>query len=202
MRKALVGGAVAALAAMAGQAGADILISNLPGNDGSQTAGINASSRTKGMGFEMPAGTDYFLDEVILRLDISDVNIVPMIEIFDDSGGVPGSSLTVLDNPGSFSLGIDNYSFTPSGSFTLQAGESYWIVASSAVGTYSWKASSPSQTPTGIATHTGATFGAYPPRSTSSILTTYEMVGTVVPAPGALAVLSLGGLAVARRRRA
>jgi MYXO-CTERM domain-containing protein len=195
-------GAVLALVLAAGQASADVIISNHPGNDGSQTAGIDGSSRTKGMGFAMPSGTDYFLDSVVLRLNITNADVEPRIEIFSDSGGVPGSSLTTLSNPSIDALGIGDYSFMPAADFVLSADTSYWIVASSGNGiTYDWKASSPSQTPTGLATHTGATFGAYPPQNTSSILTTYMINGTAVPAPGAAALLAVGGLAATRRRR-
>jgi len=201
MRRRIVEGTSLAVVMLAGHANADVLISNLPGDDGSQTAGINDGSRTKGMGFTMPSGPGYFLDELILRLEIDDVSVVPVIEIFSDAGGVPGTSLTTLDNPDTFSSGIANYSFTSSDQFTLDGDTSFWIVASSASLTYDWKASGPSQTPTGIATHLGATFGTFPPTSPSGILTSYELQGTLVPAPSALAMLSLGGLAAARRRR-
>ena len=61
MRKlALLIGAGAAFA-LTMSASADLLISNWPGNDGSQTAAINDGSRTKGMGFTMPGGTGYYL---------------------------------------------------------------------------------------------------------------------------------------------
>lgn len=201
MIRTVLGSATLALAIVAGQASADVIISNHPGNDGSQTAGINNSSRTKGMGFAMPAGDGYYLDSVVLRLNITDLSVQPKIEIFSHSGG-PGSSLIVLDNPTINTLGIGDYTFTPPSQFVLDASTSYWIVASSAnSATYDWKASSPSQTPTGVATHIGATFGAYPPRSSSSILTTYYINATPVPTPAAGALLALGGLAAARRRR-
>lgn len=176
------------------------IISNYPGNDATQSAGINDSSRTKGMGFTMPSGLGYTLDAVTLRLEITDTAVSPVIQIFSDAGGVPGAALTTLDNPGSFAAGIGDYAFTPSSSFTLDADTSYWIVASSSLSTYSWKASSPAETPTGLATHLGATFGAFPPSSSSGILNTYFVDATVVPAPGSLALLGLAGLAVRRRR--
>ena len=200
MRKlALLIGAGAAFA-LTMSASADLLISNWPGNDGSQTAAINDGSRTKGMGFTMPGGTGYYLDGVLARLNITDVNVQPVFEMFSDAGG-PGTSLMVLDSPGGYTLGIGDYTFTPPSQFTLDPGTTYWIVASAAgAATYDWKASSPSQTPTGLATHVGATFGAYPPRNTSSILVTYELYGTLIPAPSSLALLGLGGLALRRRR--
>ncbi len=165
--------AAAAAFTVSAQTMAEVIISNHPGNDGTQTAGINESTRTKGMGFTMPGGSDLTLDAVTMRLDINSVDVAPVVEIYSDGGGAPGALLTTLVNPASFSLGIDDYAFAPDGSFTLVGGETYWIVASSASGTYDWKASSPAETPTGLATHVGATFGAYPPASSSSILTTY-----------------------------
>lgn len=201
MVRAISRGAVLALVVAAGQVSADVIISNYPGNDGSQTAGINGTTRTKGMGFTMPGGDGYYLDSLVMRLNITDVNVIPRIEIFSHSGG-PFSSLITLDNPVIDTLGLGDYTFTPPSQFVLQADTSYWIVASSAnASTYDWKASSPSQTPTGVATHLGATFGSYPPRTSSSILTTYELNGTPVPAPGAAGLLALGGLFAARRRR-
>lgn len=176
------------------------IISNHPGNDGTQSAGINDATRTKGMGFTMPSGLGYTLDGVTLRLNITDTSVSPLIQIYSDAGGVPGAALTTLDNPGSFGVGIADYQFTPSSTFALDADQSYWIVASSSVSTYSWMASSPAQTPTGLATHLGATFGAFPPSSTSGILNSYFIDATIVPAPGSLALLGLAGLAVRRRR--
>jgi MYXO-CTERM domain-containing protein len=201
LSKTVIGGATLALLFVAGQAAAVELISNYPGNDGSQTAGINASTRTKGMGFAMPAGVDYFLDEIVLRLGITDTAVKPVVELYTDAGG-PGTPLTTLVDPGGYVLGIGDYSFTPAGDFVLEADTNYWIVASAAndINVYDWKASSPSEVPTGIATHIGATFGTYPPQNSSSILVTYFMNGTPVPAPGSFALLGVGALALRRRR--
>jgi len=113
--------------------------------------------------------------------------------------------LTTLDNPAFGAVGIANYDFTPSGSFTLLANTTYWLVASGTVNgdRYDWKASSPGVTPTGLATHAGATFGTagLPPTGTSSILNSYALNGSLVPTPAALALIGLGGLARSRRRR-
>ena len=165
--------AAAAALTLSAHTMADVIISNHPGNDATQTAGINATSRTKGMGFTMPAGSGMDLQSITMRLDFDTVDVIPLVEIYSDSGGVPGTLLTTLDNPAILDVGINDYAFTPSSSFTLEGGETYWIVASSVSGTYDWKASSPAQIPTGLATHRAATFGAYPPVGTSSILTTY-----------------------------
>lgn len=196
--------AAVVVAMLAGQASADVLITNLPGNDGSQSAALQGG-RIKAMGFTMPAGQDYFLDSADVRLNVTGPGVDPLVRIFDDAGGVPVSELAELQDP-ALSVGIDTYSFTPSSPFILEAGQTYWLVVYNAGGDgLDWKASSPGETPTGLASHAGSLFsttsGPNPPTGTSSILTSYAIQGTVVPAPAALSMLALGGLACARRRR-
>jgi hypothetical protein len=158
------------------------LISNLDGNDGTQSANLN-DTRNKGMGFTMPAGDDYTLDYVTLRLETA-AGIAPIVEIWSNAGGVPGAAIETLTNPTFASSGIANYDFTSTG-ITLTAGESYWIVAYGPAGVagYNWKASSPAQIPTGLATHLGATFDTDgpPPTTTSSIICSYSVTATQVP---------------------
>lgn len=157
------------------------LISNLDGNDGTQSAGLN-DTRNKGMGFTLPAGDDYTLDYVTLRLDTA-AGIAPIVEIWSNAGGVPGAAIETLSNPTFAPSGIANYDFTSSGT-TLTAGETYWIVAYGPVGAagYDWKASSPAQFPTGIASHFGATFDTNgpPPTTTSSIICSYSVTASLV----------------------
>lgn len=159
------------------------LISNLPGNDGTQSATLN-DTRNKGMGFTMPAGQDYTLEYVTLRLRTSAAGATPIVEIWTNSGGVPGAVIETLTGPALAPSGIASYDFTSSGT-TLVGGTSYWIVAYGPAGatTYDWMASSPAQTPTGLATHLGATFDTNgpPPTTTSSILCSYSVTGTLVP---------------------
>jgi len=158
------------------------LISNLPGNDGTQSAALS-STRNKGMGFTMPAGQDYILDYVTLRLATTAATS-PIVELWTNVGGLPGTAIETLTNPTIAPSGTANYDFTSSGT-TLTAGESYWIVAYAAVGAagYDWKASSPAQIPTGLATHLGALFDTNgpPPTTNSSILCSYSVTGTLVP---------------------
>jgi hypothetical protein len=159
------------------------LISNLPGNDATQSADLN-STRNKGMGFTMPAGLDYTLDYVTLRLETTAAGSTPIVEIWTNAGGVPGAMIETLTSPVLPPSGIAEYDFTSAGT-TLVAGTSYWIVAYGPAGVpgYNWKASSPSQTPTGLATHLGATFDTNgpPPTSPSSILCSYSVTATLVP---------------------
>jgi hypothetical protein len=170
-------------AAVAPVARADELISNLDGNDASQSAGLN-DLRNKGMGFTMPA-TEYTLESATLRLATFGPNTNPIVEIWDDVGGNPGTPLVTLINPVFASSGIANYDFIPPGTFTLEANTTYWLVAYGPVGAdaYDWKASSPAVTPTGIATHAGAKFdtNGAPPTTNSSIICSYAVNGSTGP---------------------
>jgi len=184
---------------------ADIIISNLDGNDGSQTADID-DLRTKGMGFTMPSGDGYYIDSATLRLETFGPDITLFVEIWSNAGGVPGVHLFSLDSPSFNPSGIANYDFTAGSDFILEADTTYWLVAyGTADGDrVDWKASSPSQTPTGVATHAGATFGTSgpPPTNNSSILTSYAINATLVPAPAVGLVFGVGVIALRRRRRA
>jgi hypothetical protein len=174
----------AALSALAaGPAAADLIIGNLPGNDGTQSASLGGT-RLKAMGFTMPRGEDFQLDDVILRLNIGGgTDVVPSVVIHEDAAGVPGNPLVTLDNPPITAIGINNYTFIPPGRFTLEQDTTYWLVVNKASGANSmgWMASSPAQTPTGAATHAGSLWT--PSWSSSAIINSYEVNGTRVGAP-------------------
>ena len=159
------------------------LISNLPGNDGTQSASLS-DLRVKAMGFTMPAGDDYMLDYVTLRLETTGAVPAPIVEIWTNSSGQLGSLVETLTNPTFAASGIAEYDFASVGA-TLTAGAGYWIVAYGPAGapTYSWKASLPAELPTGLATHLGALWGTGgpPPTGGSSIVCSYSVTGTQVP---------------------
>ncbi|MBU0638365.1 MAG: PEP-CTERM sorting domain-containing protein [Planctomycetes bacterium] len=184
---------------------ADVLLSNLNGNDGTQSADLD-NLRNKGMGFTMPSGLGYTLDKATLRLETFGANVQPIVQVWDDVAGLPGTPLITLNNPTFSTSGIANYDFTPGGTFTLDADMTYWLVAyGTATGDrYDWKASSPAQLPSGLATHVGALFDTNgpPPTTSSSIICSYAIEGTIVPEPSVgLGLACVGALAVARRRR-
>lgn len=169
-------------------AAADVLISNHPGNDGTATSlnGAGGSIDSKAVGFTMPAGMDYFLDQITLRLTINDAANDPSVAIWSDVGGAPSAALVTLTNP-TFAVGAAaDYVFVPSSQFTLQAGQTYWIMVynqSAGADSFLWMASSPAQTPSGSATHVGYLFSYTlpPPTGTSSTFNTYLLEGTTVP---------------------
>jgi hypothetical protein len=196
-------------------ASADVLISNLPGNDltstfmnappgGSNGGGVHDS---KAAGFTMPAGNAYFLDYVDLRLNYFNTSSVPVVQIYSNASGVPGSVLATLDAP-PVVVGPGTFRFTPSSSFTLDPSTTYWAVVwnnATVANSFQWFASSPSQVPTGLATNAGYRFsnGPPPPTGTSTTLNSYEVGGTVIPEPvsAATALLGIGAVAFLSRRR-
>ncbi len=168
---------------------ADVIISNMPGNDGTGTflnGDTHSLDNSKAAGLIMPAGTDYFLDNVVMRLEILDAANNPVVQIWSDAGGVPGVSLITLTNP-SFTIGgIFSYTFTPPSQFTLEAGQTYWVLIhndSPGDDRFEWYANSPAITPTGIATNAGYLYstGPPPPTASSSYLNSYEVNGSQVP---------------------
>lgn len=201
--------AAMAVAAAVPMASADVILGNYPiTNDGTQTADVD-NLRQKALRFTMPAGVDYNITSIVLRLGNYHATDVPILEIRDFNGtttspgaGVVGSFIAPL---GGGAANAD-YSFAPSGSITLLAGSSYWIVlrGDSAATSFDWKAASPGVTPTGIATFgpgnlftsNGGTTWA-----TSTTLTSFVINGTPVPAPGVLAMIGVAALVGSRRRR-
>ncbi len=220
------GSGVAAVAACvllgpAGRARADVIINNFPGNDAGGSF-LNAPAGgalpgqvqgSKAAGFTMPAGDDYTLSGVQLRLTLFDrTTVVPVIAIYDtNAAGKPGTPLVTLTNPDFAVLQMPtDYTFTPPAPFTLSHGATYWIVASNnavAANSYLWLASTPPVTPTGIATSAGFLFdnGPPPPVTPSTSVNTYAVIASPVPEPSTLMLTGLaaaGLLGCARGRRA
>lgn len=187
----------AAMAFTAGASG-DIITGNFSAAVGTGTAfGGTATTQYKAFGFTMPA-TPYFLDNVILSLNFAGLG-TPRVSIWSGAA-TPTTELTVLNNPGSLT-GQGNFTFTPSGSFTLNAGETYWVhmvaVPVSGGPSFLWDGTAPSTVPTGLATAVGYIFNG----ASSTFRNRLEVNGTAVPAPAAAALLGLAGLVAARRRR-
>lgn len=184
---------------------AAVLIGNLPQNNDNGGAFPASSTSVKALAFTLPAGNNYSLDNAILRLGDYESGDVPLVQIRNDVGGSnPGSTvLASFTNPTAQGAGIFNYTFTPTSPFTFAAGTKYWLYVTSTSGQFNWNASSPSITPTGIATSSGARVstnsgGSF---SNSTILNSFQINATEItgpvastPEPSAIAALSLFGL--------
>jgi hypothetical protein len=194
----------AAAAAFTTSASAVTLISNMPGNDATQTAGVS-TLRGKGMAFTTAAGTPYIINSVDVRLNVpTPATMNPILQLFSDTGAnLPGTALHTFTDPVFTTPGINTYTFT--GNFLMSASTKYWLVMFAEAGssTFDWKASSPAQTPTGIATHSGSLFttNSGSTWTVSTTLTSYSIQATAVPEPATMAALAIGMAAVIRRRK-
>ncbi|MEN0021240.1 MAG: choice-of-anchor R domain-containing protein [Planctomycetota bacterium] len=205
--------AAVVLAAGASLASAQVaLIGNLPAPGASLSFGsqINSSGAAKAYSFTMPAaGDDYFLETVDVAITSFTAGDSVTFSIRADDGSLnpTGSTLgsVTVTSDGSTTEGIFSLDFAQS--VTLEAGSLYWLRADLAAGSASgigWGRESPAVAPTGFIADTGG----YRFRSSSnanwggsSVFNTFQINGSVVPTPGAAAILGLGGLAAARRRR-
>ncbi len=207
---------------------ADIIFGNLSGftNDNGQSGGGTTISPTSGkaIGFTMAAAS-YELTSVTLRLrNIAQVGTdVPLVRLYTNAAGIPGTSLGTLTNPAFVNqTTATNYVFTPAASITLNAGVSYFIVVLQAASSspdlgFNWLNGDPTVTPTsaaGIATTPTAVFGSsnnpgtWSAGSTSGNYNWFQIDGTLaaVPEPGSFAtlagaaVLALGCFVRSRRR--
>ncbi len=201
----LIPGLVLGFVAAATNASANIVISNLNGNDGFQTQGLNVT-RKKGMAFLVDSSSVYRIQSATLRLEVVDETMTPILTLHEDSGSdKPAAVIGTFTNPSSYSLGIANYTFE--GSFLVQPSTKYWIqlsgVGASNQRDFDWKGSFPAQTPSGDWSHAGSRFTDDGGQSwaNSVILNTYEIKATAVPEPATMAALGLGVLAVVRRRK-
>ena len=181
---------------------AAVLIGNLPPTDDNLSTPITTSI-IKALPFTLPAGNNYSLDNVILRLENYGTGEAPLVQIRNDVGGSnPGSTvLASFTNPTPQGAGNFDYTFTPTGPFTFTAGTKYWLYVTSTSGDFDWSASSTIQTPTGIATFSGARFGSEEIFFDSTVFNSFQINATEItgpvastPEPGAIAALSLFGL--------
>ncbi|AKE66601.1 hypothetical protein MYAER_4279 [Microcystis aeruginosa NIES-2549] len=183
---------------------AAVLIGNLPQTNDNNSNSISTSN-VKALAFTLPAGNNYSLDNAILRLGGYATGETPLVQIRNDVGGSnPGSTvLASFTNPTPQGAGNFNYTFTPTSPLTFTAGTKYWLYVASTSGGFDWNASSPSKTPTGIATSSGTQFSNnsgtsfFPGGSFNSFqINATEITGPVAstPEPSVIAALSLFGL--------
>ncbi|MFM7442230.1 MAG: choice-of-anchor R domain-containing protein, partial [Snowella sp.] len=111
-------------------------IGNVPTDDGSSSILSSTSgSNIKAVSFTQGSGPDYSLDDVVLRLGNYDTSDSFSVEIRNNAGTNPGS--TVLASlslaPGETPQGSTNayYRFIPNSSFTFQpSNDTYWLYLS------------------------------------------------------------------------
>ena len=132
------------------------LIGNLPQTNDSGFRTMSSStggSNVVAVGFTLPTGTDYALQNAVLRLSSYDSTDDFNVQIRNDGGTNPGS--TVLANfnlPGSQGTGIFDYTFSSSTAFNFQQNTKYWLyvdisAGSGGEGSIEWRRSTPAITP-------------------------------------------------------
>ena len=142
----------------------------------------------------------------------------PVLRIYADSAktstnpnGTTLQSVT-FTKPTSSSDNFGNFTFTPTSAFTFLADTRYWLSLFSSTGSFTWRASNPGITPTGISginyNGVGVSGDSGTSYSTSSnTINTFQInataagAATAVPEPASLPgyIVFLGGLLAARK---
>ena len=81
--------------------------------------------------FTLPVGTDYTLDDAILRLSRtqrSDPKPVISLHSDDAGGSAPGTTLATLSNPTFPDNSMHDFTFTPADTVTLSSNTTYWLL--------------------------------------------------------------------------
>ncbi len=203
-----------------GSASAEVVISNLDGNDQSASTLVGNLKRSKAIGFTMAGADAYLLGSVVLRLAVSDTTETIGAALFGESAGAPTGTALVNFTIPAFSVGTQNYTLLPDADFVLQPLTTYFLVAygtsqGSSTSYIDWLAGFPAVVPTGLATYAGAFAdntgaAAVPPSQASSTINSFAVNATAVntnavPEPGSLSLLVLAAFAAGAaqfRRRA
>ncbi|WP_310481305.1 choice-of-anchor R domain-containing protein [Chamaesiphon sp. VAR_48_metabat_403] len=203
--------------AFSSSATAATLIGNLPQNRDFYSFNIQPSE-SEALSFTLPTGSNYNLDNIILRLESYQSSAdTPKLQIYADSAktstspnGTTLQSVTFA-NPTSTSAAVGNFTFTPNSAFTFLADTRYWLRLSNSTDFLSWKGSEPVITPTGIpgitfnsskiSLNNGASYLDVNPIPTFQINATAAGAATAVPEPTSLPgyITLLGGLLAARK---
>jgi hypothetical protein len=180
----------------------------------SNTVGYLNSSQSnqfEAQGFTLGGSTDYNVTSVALGLG-SAGSPAPLVRIFSDISGAPGSALATFSLSGGPVAALNIYNFT--GSFTAAKNTSYWVVLSNTNSasqeSYEWYSNDDFTSPTGqngsgisyLGTKESDNGGAW--QSTLPSLS-IGVTAEAVPEPSTYALLALAaaglGAHVLRRRR-
>ncbi len=189
------------------------------GQDGSSVGNLEPGG--KAIGFTM-GDTAFFLDSVQVRLRTGSTlpeagDMTFAIYNSTTSGSIKPSTLAVtLTDPALVTSTTQSYTLTPESTFTLEANTTYWLVAFSdtTASNFGWAFDNPDSVTTTNGVTVPAGSGSNPPAGwffaqnpasndvnapntwtgTSSISNDAVIQGTVVPEPGALALLAAGGM--------
>jgi len=204
-----IGYLVAALWALASgtAAPAQVILSNYPPTNDTNTTAIVNNLRWKALSFSVPAGPDLPIGDLTVRLGNYDtIADAPLFQIRDHTGSItmPGTMILATFNaPAPNGTANQDYTFTPSSPFSLVGGTSYWIVLTGvAGGNFDWRGSSPAITPTGLATYGGQSlFTANGGTTWTTSATINSLHWVVAPEPTSVILTGLGAGAFWRLRR-
>ena len=161
----------------------EVILGNLPGNDGTWTSIRGqldpGTADSKAVGFTMPSEGTFTLEEVVLRLEILDPSSDPVVQIYDDDRGLPSTPLVTLEDP-ELAVGLTDFIFTLLTPLTLEPNTSYWLVVwneSLGADIFRWQASVPNVVPIGIAGFVDFLFdfGPPPPMTPSSVFNSFAL---------------------------
>ena len=133
-------------------ASAATVLSNA-GSPASNSHNVALGGTIYASGFTVPAGPDYQLNSATLSLARwINIGASATANLYSDSSGSPGSLVVSLGSASPSSTSFGNYTFT--GSTTLNAGSTYWLVVT---GT-NLKIRRATAVPTGVFTDAGTRF--------------------------------------------
>lgn len=207
---------LASTLAFTGSASAVALIGNYPPTNDLEFSFI-IPSLSQAHGFTLPTGSNYNLDNIVLRLELYQSSTdTPLLQIYADpsktSTNPNGASLqsVTFTKPTSSSDAINNFTFRPTGAFTFLADTRYWLRLSESTEDLFWVGSDPGITPTGISgiTFNGArsSFDGGATYLNSGIFNTFQInatavATTAVPEPFTIIGTIIGGTAAFRLRK-
>jgi hypothetical protein len=198
---------VALLSTELASAGTITVFSNLGGGFegggvviGQEPPGGGGGNEVIGQSF-VPSTTVDFADTILALQNV--FGSAPLaVHLESDNSGVPG---TILDTPtqvGTISMSPGEVTFTCTTCPLIDAGSTYWLVASSIIGTaYEWNTATAGGLGTFAVNHSGSPTGPWALSNIELPLSAFQVDGTTVPEPGTMLLLStaLAGFAGIRR---